>query len=107
MRSLRFASPGLDASETLSRNSRSSFSPANSLPEKVRAHMRRLILSSRQSPGDILMLTAAVRELHRSHPGQFATDVRTPVPELWTNNPYLTPLDTREAGVESIEMHSR
>lgn len=66
--------------------------------------MRRLILSSRQSPGDILMLTAAVRELHRSHPGQFATDVRTPVPELWINNPYLTPLK-EDAGVESIEMH--
>ena len=44
---------------------------------------RRLILSNRQSPGDVLMLPAAVRDLHRSYPGQFETDVRTSCPALW------------------------
>jgi len=39
--------------------------------------MRRLILKSSQSPGDILMLTAAVRDLHAAHPAQYQTDVRT------------------------------
>ena len=53
---------------------------------------RRLILRNFQSPGDIVMLTAAVRDLHRSNPGQFVTDVRTPCPQLWENNPHLTPL---------------
>lgn len=39
------------------------------------------------------MLTAAVRDLHKNYPGRFATDVRTPCPHLWENNPYITPLD--------------
>jgi hypothetical protein len=64
--------------------------------------MRRLILSNYQAPGDIVMLTAAVRDLHRCYPGQFLTDVRTSCPELWENNPWLTPLDAQDAGVESI-----
>ena len=64
--------------------------------------MRKLILRNFQSPGDILMLTAAVRDLHRSYPGQFQTDVRTPCPALWENNPYLTPLEEGAPGVETI-----
>ena len=48
--------------------------------------VRRLILRSFQSPGDILMLTAAVRDLHAAAPGQFQTDVRTSAPALWENN---------------------
>ena len=49
------------------------------------------------------MLTAAVRDLHACAPNQFVTDVRTPCPELWENNPHLTPLREDEAGVETIE----
>ena len=37
-----------------------------------------------------MMMTAAVRDLHRAHPRQFITDVYTSVGELWENNPYLT-----------------
>src|SRR4051794_11771937 len=37
--------------------------------------VRRLILRSFQSPGDVLMLTAAVRDLHVAAPGRFQTDV--------------------------------
>lgn len=66
--------------------------------------MRRLVLESYQSPGDVLMLTAAVRDLHLGHPGKFQTDVRTSTPGLWENNPHLTSLDPRLAGVESIRM---
>ncbi len=51
------------------------------------------------------MLTAAVRELHRCHPGEFVTDVRTPCPALWQYNPYITPLREGDAGVEIIECH--
>ncbi len=64
--------------------------------------VRKLILSNYQAPGDILMLTAAVRDLHRSHPGGFVTDVRTSCAELWQNNPHLTPLCTDRPGVESV-----
>ena len=36
-----------------------------------RAAVRQLILRNFQSPGDIVMLTAAVRDLHVTYPGQF------------------------------------
>jgi ADP-heptose:LPS heptosyltransferase len=65
--------------------------------------MRRLILRNFQSPGDIVMLTAAVRDLHLAHPGQFHTDVRTSCPELWEHNPYITPLREDEPDVETID----
>lgn len=49
------------------------------------------------------MLTAAARDLHRSYPGQFATDVRTACPELWENNPYITPLSDDDGEAEQID----
>ena len=49
------------------------------------------------------MLTAAVRDLHLCYPNQFETDVRSAGPELWENNPYVTPLVEGDPGVESIE----
>ncbi len=64
--------------------------------------MNQLILSNFQSPGDIVMLTAAVRDLHRTHPGAFETDVRTPYPELWDHNPYLTDLADDDPGVSTV-----
>ncbi|MGH7140201.1 MAG: glycosyltransferase family 9 protein, partial [Pirellulales bacterium] len=64
-----------------------------------------LVLQSFQSPGDVVMLTAAVRDLHLAHPGRFQTDVRTSVPALWENNPYVTPLDAATLSVKTVEMH--
>ena len=51
-----------------------------------------IILKSFQSPGDIVMLTAAIRDLHRAYPGRFTTDVRTSAEAIWEHSPYLTPL---------------
>lgn len=59
--------------------------------------MRKLILHSNLSPGDIVTMTAAVRDLHAAHPGKFLTDVRTPCPALWENNPRVTPLNDEDA----------
>jgi ADP-heptose:LPS heptosyltransferase len=67
--------------------------------------VRKIILRNHQSPGDIVMLTAAVRDLHRCHPGQFLTDVRTSCPDLWGHNPYLTPLDEDDPDVELFDCH--
>lgn len=67
--------------------------------------MRRLILKNSLSPGDIVMLTAAVRDLHRAYSGQFFTDVRTTATAVWENNPYITPLNESDPAVELIEMH--
>lgn len=63
---------------------------------------RKLILRNSLSPGDILMLTAAVRDLHLSRPGEFLTDVRTSCAELWENNPYVARLDEDDPEVEEI-----
>ncbi len=57
------------------------------------------------SPGDLVMLTAAVRDLHRCHPGRFLTDVRSSCPELWEQNPHLTPLRETDPGVEQMDCH--
>jgi len=65
--------------------------------------MRKLILRNHQSPGDIVMLTAAVRDLHACCPGRFFTDVRTPCGGLWENNPLLTPLDENAPEVETMQ----
>lgn len=51
------------------------------------------------------MLTGAVRDLHRCHPGRFLTDVRTPFPALWEHNPYLTPLSEADPSVTVLECH--
>jgi ADP-heptose:LPS heptosyltransferase len=65
--------------------------------------MQRLVLKSFYSPGDIVMLTAAVRDLHRRYPRQFRTDVRTLCPEIWENNPFITALDEHAKNVRLIE----
>jgi len=49
--------------------------------------MTRLLLKQSQSPGDVLMLTAAVRDLHRTYPRRYATAVQTSCDELFENNP--------------------
>jgi ADP-heptose:LPS heptosyltransferase len=64
---------------------------------------RKLLLRNFQSPGDLVMLTAAVRDLHRSFPGRFITDVRTSCPEIWENNPHITALDENDSEVEVVE----
>ena len=65
--------------------------------------MRKLVLKCGLAPGDIVMLTAAVRDLHLCYPGQFATDVRTLCPALWENNPHCTPLSDADPDVEQID----
>jgi ADP-heptose:LPS heptosyltransferase len=66
---------------------------------------RKLILRNFLSPGDLVMLTAAVRDLHHHYPGRFLTDVRTSCPELWEHNPHLTPLRETDRRVEQIDCH--
>jgi ADP-heptose:LPS heptosyltransferase len=65
--------------------------------------MKKLILRNSLAPGDIVMLTAAVRDLHRCYPGRFLTDVRTSCIELWDNNPHLTLLSEEDPEVEVID----
>jgi len=85
-------------------------SPANSSPpakqESVPAEppkddgKRRVILQNFQAPGDIVMITAAVRDLHINYPGKFITDVRTSSLSIWESNPYISPLEESDPRVE-------
>lgn len=81
--------------------------PSNSIFPGWRAIQapQELILSSDLSPGDIVVMTAAVRELHRQHPGRFVTGVRTPCPAIWENNPYITPIGDDNRRARHIAMH--
>ena len=60
---------------------------------------KRLIFRCWYSVGDIVLLTAALRDLHRAHPGRFLVDVRTPFDDLWLHNPWLTPMGDDEGEV--------
>ena len=65
---------------------------------------RQLTLRSYLSPGDEVVRTAAVRELHRQYPGQYQTDVRTSTSAVWENNPFITPIADNATGVAALDM---
>ena len=56
-------------------------------------------------PGDLLMLTAAIRDLHYSHPGKYLTNVITEHDHIWENNPYIFPLQETSRGAVVTEVH--
>lgn len=64
--------------------------------------MKKLILSSFLSPGDLMTMTIAVESLHLAYPGEYVTDVRSSSPDIFEHNPRITPLSSDEA--ETIEM---
>ena len=64
--------------------------------------LRKIILESDLSPGDITMLASAIRDLKKSNPN-ILVDVKTSVPQIWENNPYLTDLDPEDDDVELIK----
>src|SRR5437763_11030326 len=65
--------------------------------------MKKLILGCGLAPGDIVMLTAAVRDLHYWYPGQYITDVRTSCPDIWENNPHITDLQVEDPEVRVLD----
>lgn len=77
--------------------------PSQASDNDKKDRRKKLILKHSLSPGDVMMLTAAVRDLHKSHPNKFLTDVRTPCPALWENNPYITKIDNKDPDAEIIK----
>lgn len=51
---------------------------------------RRILLRCQLALGDVVLLTAVVRDLHRAYPGQLAIGVKTGFPALWWFNPHIT-----------------
>ena len=48
-----------------------------------------VLLTHQRSPGDIVCMTGAVRDLAVSHPGRFAIHIQSECPELWEHNPHI------------------
>jgi ADP-heptose:LPS heptosyltransferase len=57
---------------------------------------KKILLLNRLAPGDILVMTNAIRDLQLAHPGKYQVDVRTPCNEIFNNNPYITKLQYSE-----------
>ncbi len=65
--------------------------------------MKDLILKCDLPVGDIVLLSAAVRDLHLSYPNQFRTAIQTQSPEIWEYNPHITSLDRIDSNAEIID----
>jgi hypothetical protein len=66
--------------------------------------VKKLILRAHLCPGDILTMTAAVESLHLTYPGEYATDVRTSVDEIWQHNPRITPVADDDPDAEKFDL---
>ncbi|KKK68542.1 hypothetical protein LCGC14_2943010, partial [marine sediment metagenome] len=64
----------------------------------------RYILKNHQCPGDILMLSACVRDIKAWNP-HFELDVRTSCDVVFDNNPHITKLDEGDPSVRVLDMH--
>ena len=49
----------------------------------------RIIIKNTQSPGDLIVLTAAIRDISLACPGKFEFMINTSAPQVFANNPYL------------------
>lgn len=54
------------------------------------------------SPGDVAVMTAAIKALHKTYPGRFVTDYSGNSPELLLHNPYITPMESGR--IRNIDM---
>lgn len=66
--------------------------------------MQRLIIKCKLSPGDCFTLTLAIHSLKTLYPGQYELDVRSPCPDIFLNNPHLTPISDDDPEAFSIDM---
>lgn len=57
---------------------------------------RKILLHNYQSPGDIMMITSAVRDLYKAHSDKIEIGIDTSCKEIWENNPYINKEITKE-----------
>ena len=62
-----------------------------------------LVLKNHQCPGDILMLSACIRDIKRWRP-DMEIDVRTSCDEIFYNNPHITKMEEHDPSVNSMKM---
>ncbi|MHA2281499.1 MAG: glycosyltransferase family 9 protein [Promethearchaeota archaeon] len=64
----------------------------------------RYILKNHQCPGDILMLSACIRDIKRWNP-HFEIDVRTSCDCIFDHNPYIVKLEEDDRSVRIVDAH--
>lgn len=76
-------------------------------PRPVAPEVRAVVLRHHLSPGDVVVLTGAVRSLHLAHPGQFAVNVDTSFAAAWEHSPDVAGPEemARHAPAETVEVH--
>lgn len=62
----------------------------------------KLLLLNRLALGDNIVMTNAIRDLHKAYPGQYLTDVRSPCEDVYKYNPYITKLQYSETEYQII-----
>ena len=58
--------------------------------------MERLLLRHQRAPGDIIVMTALVRDLALTYPGKYHISVDTTFKDIWLNNPYIKPMPDKK-----------
>ena len=66
---------------------------------------RKFVLDFHRAPGDVLMVSALVRDLKRTYGDRYDVTVKTNFPAIWRNNPFLANSDLHEAGVEVVKLN--
>jgi ADP-heptose:LPS heptosyltransferase len=69
----------------------------------VTAENKNLLLKHMLSPGDVLVLTAAVESLMKQYPNQYRVLVETTCSEIWQNNPHIGNCQKKDC--QTIQMH--
>jgi ADP-heptose:LPS heptosyltransferase len=64
---------------------------------------RSILLRNKLCPGDVVLETGVVRDLHRAYPGQFHTGVEDRYPQIWRHNP-LIDRKVHKGNAEVIEL---
>jgi|GEM_PF-1886325 len=65
----------------------------------------KVVLVNDLSPGDILIMSVAIRSLYKAYPNKYMIDVRSPCNEIFNNNPYIQkiPISNNAKVNEAIE----
>lgn len=68
--------------------------------------MKKIIFENPLAPGDILVSTCAIRDLHRAFPGEYLTDIRVPsgAEQIFENSPYITKIEDNDPEAERIRL---
>jgi ADP-heptose:LPS heptosyltransferase len=72
---------------------------------RKRSVAKKILVRNTQSPGDVVVLTAMMRDLHRCHPGMFETAVSTApgAEHVFYESPYVSAIASRKRSVEGFK----